>query len=93
MIILPAGVAIQVETELCCRQSGRFGEDGGEVLPAQGLARLGKHKEVLATALKGCEWKVVLVSWIKSQYGVNNQWLVDMMFEHGYLPTFYRFLP
>jgi len=65
---------------------GRFGEDGGEVLLAKGLARLGKHEEDLVVARKGCEWKVVLACWIKSQCGVSNQWLSDHL--HMGSPTY-----
>jgi REP element-mobilizing transposase RayT len=59
------------------QQLGRFGVEGGSVLLSQGLARLGKQPDDLMTTRKGCEWKVVLASWIKSQSGVSNQWLSE----------------
>ena len=56
---------------------GRFGDEGGEVLLAQGLSSLNKTNEDIITDGKCCEWKVVLACWIKSQCGVSNQWLSD----------------
>lgn len=46
----------------------------------------GEHEEDLVVARKGCEWKVVLASWIKSQCGVRNQWLSDQL--HTGSPTY-----
>jgi len=42
--------------------AGCFREDGGKILLAQDLTRLGKHEEELVVARKGCEWKMVLAS-------------------------------
>ena len=55
----------------------RFGDEGGEVLLAEGLRRLGKTDADLQNDRKGSEWKIVLASWIKSQCGVSNQWLSE----------------
>ncbi len=56
---------------------GRFGAEGAEALLSKGLARIGKTQGDIQASRKGCEWKVILASWIKSQCGVSNQWLSE----------------
>ncbi len=55
----------------------RFGKEAGEVLLSIGLSCLGKTEQDIGSDRKGIRWKIVLGSWIKSQCGVNNQWLSD----------------
>ena len=54
-----------------------FGDDYAQILLLEGLNRLGKSAEDLASDLKLASWKVVLAGWIKLQCGVGNRWFSD----------------
>lgn len=54
-----------------------FGEARADILLQEGLSRLNKTEQKLASERKLASWKVVLASWIKLQCGVSNRWLSE----------------
>ena len=53
------------------------GVEGAELLLEMGLKKLRKSRKNLSMTPKGCEFKLALGWWIKSQTGVTNRWLSE----------------
>ncbi len=59
--------------------------NGAQVLLQEGLSRLDKRSQDLASDLKLAAWKVILASWIKLQCGFGNRWFS----KHLYMGSIY----
>ena len=56
-----------------------YGEEYAQVLLQEGLGRLDKRSQDLASDLKLAAWKVILASWTKLQCGVGNRWFSEYL--------------